>query len=595
MDNPHGVLVRQLSDLGDGTAVSGEWQAFVSAVNSAYWQADFERTALLHALPGLSFRVDREGAVLECHVGEGEDLPLPAAELVGRPLHTLPVEGLAEKLARALSEARQSGAFSSLEYRVEGEDKRRYYEAWVTPLPADQFLIVVRNVTERHELEEALRYQACHDPLTGLPNRFLSRDRLGVAVERARRRDELLCVLLFDLDAFTAINDTLGHAVGDTLLKQVGQRMSRHCRANDTLARVGADEFLYVIDNLRLPEDGGRVAELVLRELLPPFLIEDHELHVSACVGISLFPLDADDPETLIRNADIALVRAKSQGRSSYRLYTPDMNERTLERLRLEARLRTALRREEFVLHYQPQCDAHTGRLTGLEALVRWRQPEGELWPPDAFIGVAEETGLIAELGEWVLHEACSQCARWRSQGYRPVRVAVNLSPRQFLTGRPLEIVGGVLAETGISPRQIEVELTENAIMQNPELGCEVLNAFRSIGLSIAIDDFGTGQSSLSYLKRLPITTLKIDKSFVRECDRNAADGAIVSAIIDMAHSLDIVVIAEGVEDEPQRDFLRARGCDQLQGYLLGRPMDPDSVAKRFLKKSKERVGRALN
>jgi diguanylate cyclase (GGDEF)-like protein len=581
--------VRQLRDLGDGTAVSGEWQAFVSAVNAAYWQADFERRALLRALPGLSFRVDREGAVLECHVGDGEELPLPAAELVGRPLHTLPVEGLAEKLARALSESRQSGAFSSLEYRVETAGKGRYYEARVTPLPADQFLIVVRNVTERHELEEALRYQAYHDPLTGLPNRFLSADRLAVAVDRARRRDELLCVLLLDLDAFTAINDTLGHAVGDTLLKQVAHRLSRHRRANDTLARVGADEFLYVIDNLRLPEDGGRVAELVLRELLPPFLIDDHELHVSACVGISLFPLDADDPEALIRNADIALVRAKSQGRSSYRLYTPDMNERTLERLRLEARLRQALRREEFVLHYQPQCDAQTGRITGLEALVRWRQPEGELWTPDAFIAVAEETGLISELGEWVLHEACSQCARWRSEGYRPVRVAVNLSPRQFLTGRPLEIVGGVLAETGISPRQIEVELTENAIMQNPELGCEVLNAFRSIGLSIAIDDFGTGQSSLSYLKRLPITTLKIDKSFVRECDRNAADGAIVSAIIDMAHSLDIVVIAEGVEDERQRDFLRARDCDQLQGYLLGRPMDSDSVARLLLEKGKER------
>ncbi|HXO19882.1 MAG TPA: EAL domain-containing protein [Thermoanaerobaculia bacterium] len=435
---------------------------------------------------------------------------------------------------------------------------------------------------DREALERSLRHQACHDPLTGLPNRLLVRDRIELAIDRAKRRGEKVAVFLVDIDGFKTFNDILGHGVGDRLLEQVARRLARRCRANDTLGRVGADEFLFVVDNLRYPEDSGRIAEALLADLRAPFAVEGHEIHLTAGIGISLFPLDGGDPETLTRLADIALHGAKAQGRASYKLYTPDMNLRTVERLLLDNRLQQALSRNEFVLHYQPQFDARSGELTGLEALIRWRHPEGDLWLPEAFIAAAEETGVITEVGDWVLREACGQARRWEEAGYRPVRVAVNLSPRQFLRGRPVERLGEVLAETGLRPERLEVELTESTILQNPELGSEILRAFRDLGVSVAVDDFGTGYSSLSYLKRLPISTLKIDQSFVRECDRDPIDGALVSAIIGMGHSLGLLVIAEGVESEGQREFLRAQGCDQLQGYLLGYPMDAEAMS-RFL------------
>ncbi len=435
-----------------------------------------------------------------------------------------------------------------------------------------------RDVTERKKAEEAIRHHAYHDHLTGLPNRMLFDDRLRHALAQATRGHRLLALLFLDVDRFKTINDTLGHAAGDRLLIEVAQRLISRKRAGDTVARLGGDEFLILIENLRHVEDAARVAQGVLEAVRPPMRLEGHQLQVTASIGISLFPHDGTDGEALIKNADIALYRAKDQGRNGYQIYTPEMNARALEKLMFENRLRRALERRELVLHYQPQVDARTGAIAGVETLVRWRRGAGDLVMPKDFIPLAEDAGLIGPLGEWVLETACVQGREWFQAGYGPLRLSVNLSVHQLQREGFLKSVTRVIDKTGIDPRSLELEVTESVVMLDPERGIHILGELRAMGIQIAIDDFGTGHSSLAYLKRLPVTTLKIDQTFVADVGRRGDEGAIVRAIIAMAHSLGMKVVAEGVEHEQQLAFLSVHGCDEMQGYYFSRPLPAEDL-----------------
>ncbi len=433
------------------------------------------------------------------------------------------------------------------------------------------------------ELERARQvglHLAHHDTLTDLPNRQFFRSRLRQLLAQARRHKRLLAVLFLDLDRFKQINDTLGHTVGDRLLVEVARRLVGCVRETDLAARRGGDEFTVILDGIRRGQDAARVARKILLALQRPFHVDQHELFVGASIGISLFPADGQDVETLVKHADIAMYRAKAQGGSTYRFFLPDMNDKALERLALEQSLRLAIEREEFVLHYQPRVDLASGRIVGMEALVRWQHPDLGLIYPDEFIPVAEETGLIEGLGRWVLQTACAQNRRWQDEGLPRITVAVNFSARQFQHKHPVDLVRRALDKSGLAPDCLEIELTESAVMQDAAVALETLTELREIGVAVAIDDFGTGQSSLSYLKRFPITTLKIDKTFVRTLLVDPKDAAITEAIVSMAHSLRLRACAEGVETPQQLEALREQGCDEVQGYVFSPPLPVDRATE---------------
>jgi diguanylate cyclase (GGDEF)-like protein/PAS domain S-box-containing protein len=434
------------------------------------------------------------------------------------------------------------------------------------------------DITERKRAEEQITRLAYHDALTGLPNRALFKDRLSQALAGARRRDRPLAVLFLDLDHFKLINDTLGHNVGDSLLQEVGKRLTSCLRGDDTVARVAGDEFTILLGEISQPEVAGRIAQKVIENLARPTPVDGHELYVTASLGVALYPTDGEDGDTLLKNADAAMYRAKELGRNNYQLCTPGMTSRAIERMALEGELRQALARGEFVLEYQPILSLRTGEVVGTEALVRWASPARGLVPPEVFIPVAEETRLIIPLGEWVLRRALEQLARWRSLGFTGLRVAVNLSARQFQQAGLARDVGRILEETGVPPSQLDLEITESVAMQNVERTTGALRGLRDMGVQIAIDDFGIGQSSLNYLKHFPLSTLKIDRTFVQNLLENPEDEAIVRAVIALAHSLNLKVIAEGVETEAQLLFLKSAACEEFQGYVFSRPAPPTVV-----------------
>ncbi|HEY7509702.1 MAG TPA: EAL domain-containing protein [Vicinamibacteria bacterium] len=418
--------------------------------------------------------------------------------------------------------------------------------------------------------EEKIKDLAYHDTLTSLPNRLVFTDRLALAVNQAQRQGGRLAVLFLDLDHFKVINDSLGHSLGDLLLQQVAGRLTGVLRAGDTVARLGGDEFTLLLPGVQGPAESERVAGKVLDTLREPFRLEGRELFVTASMGISLYPEDGEDADTLVRNADAAMYRAKEQGRDSHRLYAPPMNERAGERLALESALRRALANDELVLHYQPLVEIGSGKLHGVEALLRWRHPDkGLLWPSD-FLAIAESTGLILTIGPWVLRTACAQARAWHAQDLRELRVAVNLSARQFQQAELGEHVRRALRETGLPPHCLELEITETNAMQNTEAAARTFAELKALGVKISIDDFGIGYSSLGTLKRLPIDAIKVDRSFIRDITTDPDDAAIVTAVIAMAHTLKLKVVAEGVDTEEQLTFLRAHGCDLMQGHLFG-------------------------
>ncbi len=439
------------------------------------------------------------------------------------------------------------------------------------------FVAVTEDISERKQNEQTIRHLAFHDPLTGLPNRRLFNDRLHQATISRHRKDNPFALMLLDLDRFKTINDTLGHDVGDALLKAVSMRLSCILRQGDTLARMGGDEFALLAQQMVHPEDTAHLAEKILQVLKDPFHLYGHELYITTSIGVTLFPADASDAEALTKNADIALYRAKDLGRNKFQFFTDDMNVAIMHRLQLESSMRWAIERGEFMLHYQPQVDVVTGRIRGTEALIRWRHPALGMVSPAKFIPLAEETGMIIEIGEWILRTACAQAKVWQQAGV-PMRVAVNLSARQFHQGDLADTIAGILNEIDLAPSLLEVELTEGVLMDDTSQTAAILNRLHEMGVQISIDDFGTGYSSLSYLKRLPIQILKIDQSFVRDIHTDPDDRTIVTAVIALAHSMKLKVVAEGVETHEQLAFLREYSCDIMQGYLFSRPVSGEEL-----------------
>jgi diguanylate cyclase (GGDEF)-like protein/PAS domain S-box-containing protein len=439
------------------------------------------------------------------------------------------------------------------------------------------YVCVFSDITRARESQDKLDHLAHHDPLTGLPNRLLFHDRLQHAMVRAVRTNRQLAVMFIDLDRFKTVNDTLGHHVGDELLKQVAGQLSGCLRDGDTLARLGGDEFIVLLEDVDGVHGARQVAEKLMRLFERPVVVSDYELFVTGSVGISLFPQDAVDMNVLIRNADVAMYQAKARGRNGYRLYAPSMDGDSAGRLRMESLLRRAVERGEIHLHYQPQVEIDTGRLTGVEALVRWHSAELGQVPPTRFIPLAEDIGFIGQLGAWVLEEACRQAVRWEAAGLHVPKIAVNLSGRQFDRGSVAPLVARVLADTGLAPQRLQLEVTESVIMNTGD-ALEYINDLHALGVKLAIDDFGTGYSSLAYLKQLPVETLKIDRSFIKDIPTDKDDEAIAVAIVQLGKSMDLAVIAEGVETVEQATFLLRHGCRHAQGYLYGRPVGADEI-----------------
>jgi diguanylate cyclase (GGDEF)-like protein len=455
------------------------------------------------------------------------------------------------------------------------------------PIKQEKLLAAIEQCIDGIHLErlyrqqnERVRHLAYYDSLTGLPNRQLFDELLQQAVAQAQRHDRRLAVLFLDLDRFKVINDTLGHVVGDQLLRAVAQRLKQCCRRNqDKVARRGGDEFLILLPDLDTVQEAIRVARKIIDLFTQPLVLPEHELHITTCIGISIFPDDGADSDTLIKNADMAMYRAKENGRNRYHLYNASMDLQASQRLVLENSLRLALQKGELSLSYQPEVNVNTGRIVSIEALLRWRHPELGLIQPKKFIPLAEETGLIVPLGEWVLRTACAQNKAWQDAKYPPQRVAVNFSPRQFQNPDMADMVERVLAETGLAPCWLELEVTEDVLLQDVEGVITTLRRLCDLGVHIAIDDFGSGYSSLSYIKKLPIHTLKIDRLFVSDIVCNPGDAAIATAVIAMARSLGLNVIAEGVEVEAQMQFLSSHNCPEMQGYFFSRPLPAEELS----------------
>jgi diguanylate cyclase (GGDEF)-like protein/PAS domain S-box-containing protein len=481
----------------------------------------------------------------------------------------------AEENARFVSVIREQKSVTNVELRLRRRDGTSVWVLVNMSLLEDQEPSIIEgtliDITDRKSAQEQIEYQAYHDDVTGLPNRLLFRDRITVALAHAKRTGLPVAVMFLDLDQFKLVNDTLGHTVGDGLLKVIATRLSRCVRAEDTVARMGGDEFTILLAEVTDPTAAATVAQKVLDLVSQPIVVEEHELFVTTSIGIAVYPSGGADAETLLKNADRAMYRAKELGRNNYQ-YVDQLGDDS-GRLTLESGLHRAFERDEFIVHYQPMMDIVSGRMAGAEALIRWQHPVRGLLQPEQFIPVAEQSRMILPIGEWVLRTACAQMKRWHDAGHHPMRIAVNLSARQFQQRDLAQIVERVLEETGLPPDSLELEITESAAMQNVDLSIAVMRRLKEMGIRIAIDDFGTGYSSLSYLKRFPIDTVKIDQNFLRDMTSESADGAIVSAVISLARALKLRVIAEGVETQQQLAFLQSHQCEEMQGFLFSRPM----------------------
>jgi diguanylate cyclase (GGDEF)-like protein/PAS domain S-box-containing protein len=441
-------------------------------------------------------------------------------------------------------------------------------------------VIVFHDVTLSRAMTQEMSHLAQYDILTDLPNRLLLKDRISQAIVAARRNDTKVAVLYLDLDGFKNINDSQGHAAGDNVLQAVAKLLLRCVRSSDTVSRQGGDEFVVLLSEIKHPSDAGITARKILTAITASHRFDKHDLQLTASIGLSTYPEDGQDAEILLKNADTAMYEGKRRGPNNYQFFNQDMNDRTIERQTIEADLRGALKRQEFVLHYQPKINLHTGRITGAEALIRWLHPDRGLVSPLQFIPIAEESGLILPIGQWVLREACRQVQEWIAAGLYATPVAVNVSSVEFRSDGFLEGLRAILKDTGLDPRYLELELTESVLMQHAESSVSVLSTLKSIGVHLAVDDFGTGYSSLSYLKKFPIDSLKIDQSFVNDITTDANNATIVRAVISMARSLKQCVIAEGVETEEQLTFLQAHSCDEAQGYYFSKPVIAHEYAK---------------
>ena len=615
----HPLLLRQLKRaFGSPDSAPPQLEEFLETVSRAYEQADADRELLERALELSSDELYTSNADLRQLVGlleatldstedgvlvigeggdvarwnrrfiaqwrlEDQEIPLNGAELgellrgrLVRPAELDDVVGQAMhdpgETVTAVVELRD-GRFLQVSSRAN------------EPLASGDSIGRVwsfHDLTEVKQAEKTIRHFAYHDALTGLPNRALFEDRLSVALTRARRTGTVFALLFIDLDRFKNVNDTLGHSAGDELLKEVAARLQEHGRGGDVLARFGGDEFVFLMQNIRSPDNARRVAGRLLESLKPAFEIEGRRLHASASIGVALFPTDGEDRETLLRKADAALYSAKDRGRNTFDLYHSDLDADSYERLILENDLRADLKDEKVHFALQPIFSADGSRILGAEALARWNR-RGEPVPPARFIPIAEESELIDELGEYVLLQALSYCKRWSEAGHTDVYISVNVSPRQLQRNGLEKRVLRILQQAGVAPEQLQLEITESHLVKTGSAGLRTVNSLALMGIRVALDDFGTGYSSLRHLRELPLTTLKIDRSFIQNCSTDPEDRELVSTVVALGHSLDLQVVAEGAEEPDQAKVLADIGCDAVQGYVFGRPEAPELFEARLL------------
>ncbi len=560
--------------------------------------SEAKNNALLNAMPDTLFVIRRNGEIVNFLAGnEAATMPEPRGDQLN--IRDYLPEEIAQTWLESIRKVMRDGKARQCEFSLSHDDQTFHYELQMVPYLNDLTLAIVREITDRKRTEEEVHRLAYFDTLTGLPNRQLFHQQLSGAIERASKNETKVAALYIDLDNFKRINDTLGHSFGDVVLKTIAKRLDQCIRADDCiaradskesrlhLARLGGDEFVAILQDLESEDDAVVVADRIRNELTKPVEHLGHEFVVTSSIGVSLYPRDGDDLDTLLKNADVAMYQAKSAGRNSVRFYSGTMSLRSLERLELENGLRYAIQRDELDLHYQPKIDLETGELYGVEALLRWHHPERGDIPPSNFIPLAEECGLISSLGKWVLRNACHQIKVWQDRYQCSINVAVNVSSQQLFNNDFANIVLKEVFDVGLSPTSLQLELTETILMNDVNETIATLNKLRKAGTSLAMDDFGTGYSSLSYLNQLPIDTLKIDRSFVMDLETNRENAAICAAIIAMAHALDLKVVAEGVETEAQRKYLHKQRCDQIQGYLISKPLPAETLENAFLVESR--------
>ena len=564
-----------------GHRVRYMWRA--AMIGEELRRSENKNKKLLDAMPDLMFHLQKDGAIQDYKLPRALQTSWSDGELHGKNIdEALALTSRGPGISKCVTKAIQTGEMQVCEHHVKAGRAITYYESRIVAGDDDGAIVIVRDITEKKNAEEQIVHLAYRDSLTGLLNRNSLKEHLNQALCEAKRHDRLVAVILFDLDRFKRINDTFGHNTGDQLLQAVADRLLGSLRKSDVVAvgRLGGDEFLTLLPQIEKAKDAGTVARRILDSISQPFFIAGKEIFITASIGVSIHPHDGEDAETLLKNADAAMYHAKEQGKNNIQFYNRSINLAAFEHLALENDMRRALERGDFTVYYQPQVDLRTGAIVGCEALLRWPHQELGFISPKEFIPVAEETGLIAPLGEWVLFEACRQAKEWNSGLAPEVRMSVNLSSCQFRQKDLLDVITEALEHSGLEPSKLELELTESAIMQDTERAVLMLEQLREMDIRIAIDDFGTGYSSLAYLKRFPLNVLKIDQSFIKDITVNPQDAAITTAIIALARSLGLEVIAEGVETHEHLMVLRQKGCDLMQGYFFSRPVPADDFAK---------------
>jgi diguanylate cyclase (GGDEF)-like protein/PAS domain S-box-containing protein len=550
---------------------------------------------LLEAAPDAMIVVDQSGHILILNVQTERQFGYSRDELIGQPVKRIIPHGFDERLIADASRTAAEALAQQIDTGIELIGLRRNgsefpLEIMLSPLENANGILVtaaIRNITLRKRAEQVLvkmslqmAYAAEHDFLTDLPNRLLLKDRVGQAIVSAAQHSHNIALLFLDMDGFKQVNDSLGHAIGDKLLQSISKRLLDSVRASDTVSRQGGDEFVVLLSDVDHPIATYQVVNALLAVVAKTHAIDQHELHLTASIGVSVYPDDGLDAETLIQNADTAMYQAKAKGRQSFQFFTSEMNVRAVERQSIEEAMRRALDRDEFAVHYQPKVDLRTGKITGAEALVRWTHPVRGLISPALLIPVAEECGIIVPLGRWVLQQACRQASAWADAGYSQTAVAVNVSAIEFRQENFLQGIFAILEEAQLPPNMLEIEVTESVLIQNGDATESILRTLRQSGVRIAIDDFGTGYSSLSYLERFPVDALKIDQSFIRQIADPPQKNKIVSAVIGIGKSLNLTIIAEGVETLAQLEFLRNHHCDKAQGYLFSKPIPAEDFAR---------------
>ena len=577
----HGKRLLPLAEFDKVRSSLNDYHTRLSEGARALQESETRMRAVLHNVVDGILTFNHEGGITSANPAVQRLFGWPVQELLGRHIASLFANLAPGEIQRLATHVDTDSGDAPAARRIElvGKDRDAIeFPVELTlsrlQLPdGESFIAVVEDISDRKAAEQRLLYMANYDALTGLPNRALLRDRLQHAMLQAERADLLVGVLFLDLDRFKTINDTLGHHSGDQLLNVVADRLKRCVRSSDTVARLGGDEFMVVVEGMHHVDEASIVAKQIRAAFDEPIQLRNREVFVTPSIGITLYPLDDSDADALLRNADSAMYRAKALGGDGIQFFTQDLNDQAAERLSLESSLRQALARDEFELHYQPRIDLPTNRVVGTEALLRWRHPEHGLVPPDRFIGILEEIGLIEPVGDWVLRTACEQAMAWVNKGLPPMRVAVNISPRQFRNKGLADEVEKVLGETGLAPEWLELEVTESLLVENVEATRLTLQALSDRGVHIALDDFGTGYSALGYLRHFPIDTMKIDRSYITDVPFNEDDARLASALVAIARSLGLQVTAEGVETTAQLEFLAGLGCQEVQGFLYSRPL----------------------